>query len=163
MPSFYLLKEWTWTRTGRQIISTKKEKRKVGLCERPMKQRDRNILENMHVERLRCDGPVTVGTTGLWLTRIPGQPEESPEGRGAGRGSKDPDGTKAPPAKSSDQPRRALHLPEERGSVYKKGIKLIPTAMTEWVVTRGTQEGTAEEKQSFPLELGRDQEGEVGA
>lgn len=52
-----------------------------------MKQRDRNILENMHVGRLRCDGPVTVGTTGLWLTRIPGQPEESPEGRGAGRGS----------------------------------------------------------------------------
>lgn len=35
--------------------------------------------------------------------------------------------------------------------------------MTEWVVTRGTQEGTVEEKQSFPLELGRDQEGEVGA
>ena len=115
------------------------------------------------MRRLRCNGPVTVGTTGLWLTRIPGQPEESPEGRGGRQGINHPDGTKAPPAKSSDQPHQALHLPEERGSVCKKGTKLIPTAMTEWVVTRATQEGTAEEKQSFPLELGRDQEGEVGA
>lgn len=79
-------------------------------------------------------------------------------------GGQPPDHTETQLAKSSDQPSSAHQLPEKRKSVYRKGTNLIPTAMTEWVVSdQGTQEGTVEEKPSFPLKLGRNQEGEVDA
>lgn len=64
----------------------------------------------------------------------------------------------APLAEVSDWP----HLPEEKGSIHRNGTNLIPTTIAEWVSDQ-EDTGTVEEKQSFPLKLERDQEGEVGA